>query len=544
MTNRLNFSRFTASLVNEKKLDGIADLRDESDRNGIRMVIELKRDAIATVVQNNLLKKTALQTSFSGNFLALFGSGTVPQRFTLREALDYFLDFRFQTIRNKSAFQLDKVENRAHIVEGLLLALEYTDEVIEIVRGAPDQASARAVLMDEDSGKFCLSSAQADAVLRLQLGQLTRLNGDKLSDERATLAESQANLRNLLDNDEAVRDVMVDDFKSLKAKYGTPRKTKMLPDEDDKEEIDLVQNERSVIVVTRGGYIKRMPLKTFESQGRGTRGKRGTSNSKATELSDDNEIAHCFSCNDHDTVLMTTQSGIAYGLRGYQVPEGGRTARGAPIPSVLPIMADDVITSVLPVSEFSKDQFIVLATENGWIKKTSLKAFENLTSRGLIIASLGEGDRLNWCKRCTNKDDILVGSTRGQATRFAAADLRATGRTSRGVKALTLKKGDTIADVNILNGKGDEALLIVTMEGQGKRVKTDEFRTTARGGSGVIAIKFKANRIDDRVSSIQVVHEDEEVLLITSQVRLLGAQLFGFSESPKQSLTIMFYNRA
>ena len=235
MTNRLNFSRFTASLVNEKKLDGIADLRDESDRNGIRMVIELKRDAIATVVQNNLLKKTALQTSFSGNFLALFGSGTVPQRFTLREALDYFLDFRFQTIRNKSAFQLDKVENRAHIVEGLLLALEYTDEVIEIVRGAPDQASARAVLMDEDSGKFCLSSAQADAVLRLQLGQLTRLNGDKLSDERATLAESQANLRNLLDNDEAVRDVMVDDFKSLKAKYGTPRKTKMLPDEDDKE---------------------------------------------------------------------------------------------------------------------------------------------------------------------------------------------------------------------------------------------------------------------------------------------------------------------
>jgi len=349
------------------------------------------------------------------------------------------------------------------------------------------------------------------------LGQLTRLNGKKLSDERATLAESQVNLRNLLDNDEAVRDVMVDDFKSLRAKYGRPRKTKILPDESDKEEIDLVQNERSVIVVTRGGYIKRMPLKTFGSQGRGTRGKRGTSNSKATELSDDNEIAHCFSCNDHDTVLMTTQSGIAYGLRGYQVPEGGRTARGAPIPSVLPIKAGDVITSVLPVSEFSKDQFIVLATKNGWIKKTSLKAFENLTSRGLIIASLGEGDRLNWCERCTNKDDILVGSTRGQATRFAAADLRATGRTSRGVKALTLKKGDTIADVNILDGMGDEALLIVTMEGQGKRVKTDEFRTTARGGSGVIAIKFKANRIDDRVSSIQVVHEDDEVLLTTSQ---------------------------
>eukprot|EP00970_Alexandrium_tamarense_P001369 scaffold145_cov195-Alexandrium_tamarense.AAC.13 len=501
-----------AILVNEKKLEGIADLRDESDRDGIRMVIELKRDAVAAVVQNNLLKKTSLQTTFSGNFLALFGGGTNPQRFTLREALDCFLDFRFQTIRNKCAFQLDKVENRAHIVAGLLIALESTDEVIAIVRNAPDQASARAALMSTDNPKLGLSSAQADAVLKLQLGQLTRLNGDKLNDEKKTLDESQTNLRNLLTNDAAVRDTMLEEFMAMKKRFGTPRKTKILPDEEDKADIDLVQNERSVIVVTRGGYIKRMPLKTFESQNRGTRGKRGTSNT----ISDDNAVAHCFTCNDHDTVLMTTQSGVAYGLRAYQVPEGGRTARGAPIPSVLPVKSDDVITSVLPVSEFSKNEFIVLATEYGWIKKTPLAAFEKLTQRGLIIATLADGDRLNWCEKCTDNDDILVGSTRGQATRFKAADLRPTARTSRGVKSMTLKKGDTIADMNVLR-KEDKFVLVVTTEGYGKRVLTEEFRTTARGGSGVIAIKFKAGRVDDRISTMRVVNEDDEILLITSQ---------------------------
>jgi DNA gyrase subunit A len=519
--NKASLIERIATLVNEKKLDGIADLRDESDRDGIRVVIELKRDAVAAVVQNNLFKKTPLQTTFSGNFLALFGSGTVPQRFTLREALDCFLDFRFQTIRNKCVFQLDKVENRIHIVDGLLIALDYTDEVIEIVRGAPDQASARAALMDPENAKFCLSSAQTDAVLKLQLGQLTRLNGDKLTDERKTLAESQASLRNLLTSDIAVHDAMVEEFEAIKKKFGTPRKSKILPEEGEKEEIDLVQNERSVIVVTRGGYIKRMPLKTFESQNRGTRGKKGTSSGA---MSDDSEVAHCFTCNDHDTILMTTQSGIAFGLRGYQVPEGGRTAKGAPIPSVLPVKADDIVTSVLPVSKFAKDEFIVLATEFGWIKKTPLAAFEKLTSRGLIIASLASGDRLNWCERCTDADDILVSSTRGQSTRFHAKDLRPTSRTSRGVKSMTLKKGDTIADMNVLS-EDDKYLLCMTTEGYGKRVKTEEFRTTQRGGSGVIAIKFKAGRVDDRVSTMRVVNEEDEILLITSQGVMVRQQV-------------------
>ena len=381
------------------------------------------------------------------------------------------------------------------------------------MRNAPDQASAKAKLMDPDTPDLGLSSEQADAVLKLQLGQLTRLNGDKLSDEKQTLSKSQASLNNLLTNDSAVRDSMIEEFDELKKRFATPRKTKILPEEGEVDEIEYIQNEQSVIVVTRGGYIKRMPLKTFETQNRGTRGKRGAS---STMSNDDNEVAHCFTCNDHDTILMTTQGGIAYGLRAYQVPEGSRTAKGAPIPSVLPVKSEDVITSVLPVTEFSKNEFIVLATEYGWIKKTPLAAFEKISSRGLIIATLAEGDRLNWCEKCTDDDDILLGSTRGQATRFGASDLRPTGRTSRGVKSMTLKKGDTIADMNVLR-KDDEYLLVITTEGYGKRVKTEEFRTTARGGSGVIAIKFKAGRIDDRISNMRVVNEEDEILLITSQ---------------------------
>lgn len=505
-----------ADMVNDKKIDGIADLRDESDRDGIRVVIELKRDAVAAVVQNNLYKKTPLQTSFSGNFLALMGSGTVPKRFTLRSALECFLDFRFETIRRKTAFQLEKVSSRAHIVDGLLLALASIDQVIETIRNAPDQSTARESLMDTKNKKLGLSKEQADAVLKLQLGQLTRLNKNKLSDEKDTLKQSIVRLQDLMDSDTSVRNEMQEEFQKMKDKYGIPRRSKIQLAEGALEDMDLVQNSRSVIIVTRGGYVKRMPLKTFENQGRGTRGKKGTSNS-----SQENEVAHCFTCNDHDTLLMTTQRGVAYGLRAFQVPTGGRTAKGVPIPSVLPVKTDDLITSVLPVHEFSEDEYIVVATKQGWIKKTPLKAFEKLSSRGLVIATLDKGDSLKWCQKCTDSDDILIGTSNAMATRFQASSLRPTGRTSRGVKSMKLKPGDTLADVNILQGSDDsgstsEYVLVVTANGYGKRIKTEEFNARARGGVGVIATKFK-KFTSDSISCLRVVNEDDEVLVITSK---------------------------
>eukprot|EP00978_Attheya_sp_CCMP212_P042421 scaffold258209_cov38-Attheya_sp.AAC.2 len=268
-----------------------------------------------------------------------------------------------------------------------------------------------------------------------------------------------------------------------------------------------------VIVVTRGGYIKRMPLTTFENQGRGTRGKKGTASA-----SEANEVANCFTCNDHDTLLMMTQTGIAYGVKAFKVPAGSRTAKGVPIPSVLPVKVDDMVTSVLAVSEFSEDEFLVLATEKGWIKKTPLAAFEKLTSRGLTAASLNDGDRLNWCQQCTDDDDLLIGSSKGMGTRFKASKLRPTGRTSRGVKAMKLKEGDTLADVSLLNSNNDkEFILAVTANGYGKRVRPQEFKTQARGGVGVRSIKFKEASKDDDVQCLRVVNENDEVLLITSQ---------------------------
>lgn len=271
-----------------------------------------------------------------------------------------------------------------------------------------------------------------------------------------------------------------------------------------------------------------MPLVTFESQGRGTRGKKGTSGSNADAPSIDDEVAHVVTCNDHDTLLMISQNGIAYGLRAYQVPTGGRTAKGTAIPSVLPLGADQLITAVLPVSEFPKDQYIVLATKQGWIKKTSLDAFEKLSSRGLTIATLNDGDKLQWCHKCTDDDDILLASTRGMASRFESSEMRATGRTSRGVRAMKLKDGDTIADMNVLhkvNGEIDNGyVLCVTSQGYGKRVATSEFRTTKRGSVGVIAIKSKKGT-QDHLSCFCIVNEKDEILLNTSKGVMVRQQV-------------------
>ena len=275
----------------------------------------------------------------------------------------------------------------------------------------------------------------------------------------------------------------------------------------------------TVVVMTRGGYIKRMPLKTFENQRRGTRGKSSTNSKK--NASADNEVSHCVACNDHDTLLMMSQNGVAYGIRAYQIPTAGRTAKGSPLPSVLPIRSDQRITSILPVSDFSDDEYVVLATEQGWIKKTALSAFEKMNSRGLIIATLADGDQLKWCQRCKDGDDLLIGSSKGQATRIESANVRPSGRTSRGVRAMKLREGDTLADMNVIESAGGSAatnVLCVTSKGYGKRISTDDFRTINRGGSGVIAIKFKKGlEEEDRVSCFCVVQEDDEVLINTSR---------------------------
>lgn len=527
--NKATLMENIAGLVNERKIEGVADLRDESDRDGIRVVIELKRDAVVDIVRNNLFKKTALQTNFAGNFLALFpgkedaqdGDGAyAPRRFTLRSALDAFLNFRFLTVRKRSQIRLTRAASRAHIVDGLLQALERVDEVVEVARSAASNEEARQLLEE----KIGMTRKQCDAVLKLQLGQLTRMNANKLTSEREELKSKISLLEDLMSNDHSVRKVMKNEMAEIKERHGVPRRTVILPQGDDAEmvEEDFVKNARSVIMVTNGGYIKRMPLTSFESQNRGTRGKRGTN--PASPSADDldassSDVAHCFTCNDHDTLLVITQRGVAFGIRAHRVPEFARTARGAPLPSVLPVGRGEEAAAILPVTDFSEPgKCIVLATERGWIKRTPLDAFAKITSRGLIIASLEEGDVLRWCDLAEESDDVLLGTARGLATRFRMADLRPTGRTSRGVKSMKLKEGDRLVDMSIVAAgeKGDEEtfVLMVTEGGYGKRVLTEDFKARGRGGVGVIAIKFKAGS-DDASKCLRIVRASDEILLVT-----------------------------
>lgn len=281
-----------------------------------------------------------------------------------------------------------------------------------------------------------------------------------------------------------------------------------------------------------------MPLKTFESQNRGTRGKRGMDSSASND-----EVAHCFTCNDHDTLLMVTQAGIVFGLRAYEVPTGSRTAKGTPIPSVLPIKSGDIVNSFLPVSDFSEDEFIVLVTECGWIKKTPLAAFDKLTSRGLTIASLDKGDRLMWSHLCRDGDDLFIGTKHGKATRFESSQVRATGRTSRGVRAMKLKEGDAIADMNVLGGvdnDNEEYILAVTSQGYGKRVPITEFRTQARGCQGVVAIKFKSRTGgEDIVTCLRTVKEEDEVLVITEKGIIVRQQVKNISSQGRQATGVL-----
>ncbi|CAM9596691.1 unnamed protein product [Chrysoparadoxa australica] len=525
MVNKSMLLEKIANLVNDKKLDGVADLRDESDREGVRVVIELKRDAVPQVVENNLFKKTPLQNTFSGNMLALGKDGTQPQRFTLRGALNAFIEFRFRTVRRRCMYELSKVKAREHLVEGLIIALEKVDEVIAVVRSCSDNAAAKAALTGD---AFNLSQEQAEAILGLRLGRLTSMEEGKLRSELEDLKANVERLNGLMEHDDRINDTIVQELEEIKQKHAVPRRTLIQTDDGELSDMDLVENERSLIVVTSAGYIKRMPLEEFQAQNRGTRGKAGA---KLSEEED--HVVHFVTCQDHDTLLFVSDRGVAYALRAFQVPLGSRVAKGVPVPQVLPLSAEEHISSIIPVSKFVDNEYLVLLTKRGWIKKTPLAAFSSLTARGLIVINLDEGDELQWVKVCTENDSIIIGTEQGYAMRFLSdnSQLRPTGRTSRGVKALKYRPNDVPVDMDVLpQADGDEkTLLIMTAQGIGKRVKAKEFRVQKRGGLGVIALKFKKrDDVDDRLACFKLVDEDAEVMLSTMNgtiVRQRAAQI-------------------
>ena len=528
-TNKASLIERIADLVNDKKLDGISDIRDESDRDGMRIVIELKRDAYPQVVLNNLFKLTPLQNNFSANILALVNGE--PTTLSLRKMLDVFLDFRVETVRRRTSFLLKKAEERDHIVKGLLLALEAMDEIINLIRSAKDTTTAREKLQKDHE----LSAIQADAILQMQLRRLTALEADKIKGEHEELTEKINKYKDVLNNKEKIFEIILQELNKIDERFSSPRKTEILNLGGGLDDIDLIANERSVVLLTEAGYLKRMPVNEFESTSRGSRGKAGT------KTQGDDEVKLFISCNDHDTLLLFSDRGVAYALPAYRVPMSSRTAKGTPSVQLLPIPREELITSLVSVDSFDNECYLLMLTKAGFIKRTALSAFSKIRSNGLIAINLEDGDALTWVRLSKEGDSVLIGSRTGMTIHFRLDfnELRPLGRTARGVKSMNLRNGDNLVSMDVLtsdlvdqiakledaNDKIDIDLenqtsrgpwvLVASAFGLGKRVPVAQFRLQKRAGMGLRAIKFRIK--DDVLVGLKVLGEGEELLFVTEK---------------------------
>ncbi len=490
-----------AELVRDKKMDGISDIRDESDRDGMRIVIELKRDAKPEVVRNNLYKYTQLTATFGVNMLALVGQQ--PRLMNLLEVLNEFIEHRVEIITRRTMFFLKKARMRAHILEGLLIALASLDDVIELIKKSKTTDDARIGLMS----KFGLDVDQANAILEMQLRRLTGLEQDKIKAEYEELQKKIIEYEEILADRNKVLALIKVELNEDKEKYGDERRTQILPEADEMTIEDLTPNVPMAVFITRQGYIKRISLDVFERQNRATRGKGGI------KTKEDDDVGHFFTAMMHDKVLFFSSKGTVYSLNVYDFPEGSRQAKGLPIINVLPLEQDEQITAVVPVSNFDKNSNLIMITKKGYIKRICLDNFSNIRKTGIIAIGLEEGDSLNWVKQANNTDEVFIATSCGMAIRFAIEDLRPLGRSARGVNSMKLRTGDTIIGCDIIPRGFDADMLVVTSDGFGKRSKVSEFRTQNRGGIGLIATKFKSST--SRLVALTVVEEKDEIMVVT-----------------------------
>ena len=500
--NKAQLIEKIAELVRDKKIDGISDLRDESDRDGMRIVIELKRDAKPDVVKNNLFKYTQLSTTFGVNMLALCGKQ--PRLLNLHQVLSEFVEHRVEIVTRRTIFFLKKAKIRAHILAGLIIALGSIDEVIELIKNSKTTDDARAGLMS----RFGLDADQSNAILEMQLRRLTGLEQDKVKAEYDELIKKIAEYEDILASRQKILDIIKKELLEDKAKYGDDRKTQILPEQGEVTIEDLTPNTPMAVFITHQGYLKRISLDTFERQNRATRGKSGI------KTKEDDDIQHFFTAMMHDKVLFFSSKGTVYSLSVYDFPEGGRQAKGLPIINVLPIEQDERITAVVPVSSFSHELNLIMLTKKGNIKRIELDNFANIRRNGIIAIGLEEGDELNWVKLATGRDEIIIGTSCGMAIRFPIEDLRPLGRSAKGVTSMKLRSGDEIVGCDIVPRDYDADLLVVTSDGFGKRTKLSEFRTQNRGGIGLIATKFKSS--SSRLVALTIVKESDDIMMVTA----------------------------
>jgi DNA gyrase subunit A len=498
--NKSSLLERIAALVREGKLDEISDLRDESDKRGMSIIIELKRGAQPQKALNRLYKHTPLQSTFGIQLLALVDG--VPRILPLKRLLQIFLDHRIEVLVRRTQYDLNKAQARAHIVEGLLIALDHLDEIIRTIRESPDVEIARDRLM----AGFGLSEVQAQAILDMQLRRLTGLERQKLEEEYAELLKTISYLEGLLASPLQQRGVIRQDLIELREHYADPRRTAIRPNADASlDEEDLVEEESVLISITQRGYIKRMPWTTFRAQGRGGRGVIGMA------TGDEDEITTLLSAHSHDTVLFFTDKGKVYQEKVYQIPDAGRTAKGSLIAGILAVESEEHVTAVVPVSSFDDARYLSMLTRQGRIKRLALSEFNAVRPSGLIAISLNDGDELGWVRLTHGNDDLILVTEQGMGLRFNEQDVRPMGRTAAGVIAIRMDEGDrlTIAEVVEPNG----SLFLASLKGFGRCTALDEFRTQGRGGKGVYAY-----RINDKTGPVvdgRVVQDDDEVTLMS-----------------------------
>ncbi len=501
MVNKTRLIESIAALVRDKKITGIADVRDESDRDGMRLVIDLKRDEVAEVILNNLYLHTQMKTSFGIINLAIVDGQ--PRVLTLSNLLSEFLRSRKEVVTRRTLFDLRKARERAHILEGLQIALDKLDAVIKLIRASKGPAEAKDGLV----AKFELSVLQAQAILEMRLQRLTALERDKLAAEYKELCERIKSLGEILASDARLMGVITDELKVVKERFGDERRTEIVEDLGEINLEDIIAEEDMVVTISSKGYIKRNPTSLFGIQRRGGKGKKGMS------MKEEDFVSALFIASTHSHILFFTDKGKAYSLKVYDIPQAGRTARGKAIVNILNVEPGESIAAYLPVKEFTRDRFIVMATERGYIKKSDLMSFSNIRSGGLIALTIDPGDSLISTRLTDGTADLFIGTKYGQAIRFSETEVREMGRTARGVKAIRLSKDDTVVSMEVV--ETNATLLTVTERGYGKRTDFSAYRSQGRGGSGIINIKV-TDKNGPVVGIAKVVDSDE--LMITTSI--------------------------
>jgi DNA gyrase subunit A len=513
--------------VHEKKIAEISDLRDESDRRGMRLVIELKRDAIPRVVLNKLYKHTPMQTTFGVNMVALVDN--VPKTLSLREVIGRYVDHQRDVIVRRTKHELRNAEDRAHILEGLLIALANLDEVIDTIRRSPDRETARVNLVN----RFELSERQAEAILQMTLGRLTALEVDKIKQEHADIVERIAELRAILGDEARVMGIVREELQEIADAYGDERRTQISFAEGEIDIEDLIADQQMVITITNSGYIKSLPLATYRQQRRGGVGVTGM------DMKDGDYIEHLFVTSTHDFLLFFTNRGKVYRSKVYELPEASRTAKGRALVNILPLREGERVQSVLSTRDFSEAPYLLFATRNGTVKKTELQRYNTpIRADGIIAISIRDDDELVAVRRVDRDDEVIIVSRAGLTVRFSEEDARAMGRDTSGVRGMDVGKGGEVIAMDV--ARDDQDLLVVTANGYGKRTRIDQYRKTSRGAKGVRTIKLTEAK--GGLAGALVVREHQELVFISQSgmVQRTGAR--GISQQGRAATGVRVMN--